>query len=137
MSSTKPYFLPLSNVIVDRKRIARIIKVTKMPDNSYIYDLFYLDNPSEDLKNVTHDRIILLPKTITNFKYKIFQPDELIVRNIDSRFYSIIKIRNTGGDDEIYSARRYGGFRIKGGPPAEIINISRIEFKSENQSDPR
>jgi hypothetical protein len=127
------HFSPGANVIIDRKRIARISYVRKNHDGSYIYNIFYLDNPSETLDNIKDDRIILLPKNIKDVKYKIFQPFELITRKSDGKNFMIVKIRNTGGESEIYEAEEQSR-RI--GDKVSIL-IDRKDFKSENPADPR
>jgi hypothetical protein len=103
---------PGQRVIIDRIRIAKIIKVCDGTTPAGIvssYDIEYVDvAPRTVLRNVSEDRIMLAPNTVTRDDYRILAPDTRVkVNSVPTASAHIIKLRNTGGIDEIYTVQLF------------------------------
>ena len=72
-------FALAQRVIIDRKRIAKIIMVCALLDGRYIYAVEYVHPlPRTTENSVLEDRIINCPLSITRDDYKILQPGQFV-----------------------------------------------------------
>jgi hypothetical protein len=101
-----------SRVIIDRKRIAKIITVCDNHSDLGIgsfYAVDYVDtDPREREKNIKEDRIILCPRDIKNDKHSILKPGipvsikDQFNKHALPRAAKIIQISDNNGGDESY-----------------------------------
>ena len=130
-------FLLNERVIVDRRRIAKIISICQnSPDigGNISYNIHYVDTDPRELEmNISENRLIRLPKNIISDKYQILQPGESVMVNNGSEERGVInQIRDNVR--ECYSVRYTGramAFDAKTGKTLgsnsdECVDISKI-----------
>lgn len=97
-----------SRIIIDRSRIAKIIDIIGTTGIKPTYKIEYVDvTPRKILDNVTEDRIINCPKSISNDKYQILKNGQKVIYS--SAEMKIISIRDPDkvGGKECYSVFSY------------------------------
>jgi len=105
--SARPFLLN-ERVIVDRRRIAKIVSICQnSPDigGKISYNVHYVDtNPRELQINISEDRLIRLPRNIHTDQYKILQRGQsVMVNNGTEELALITQIRDNVR--ECYSVR--------------------------------
>ena len=127
-------------VIVDRKRIAKIISICQnSPDigGNISYNIHYVDKEPRQLEtNIFVNRLIRLPKNIHSDKYNILQPGQLVMVNNGSEEPAVIlKIRGNT-ETECYSVRYTSRAmmmkdgKMLGHHSDECVDISKIRKRS-------
>jgi len=122
---------PGQRVIIDRIRIAKIIKVCDGATPAGIvssYDIEYVDvAPRTVLRNVSEDRIMLAPNTVTRDDYKILAPDTRVKVNIYPTADAYIsRLRNTAGADEVYTVQLF--YKSGKSPAGRTVDAKRSEL---------